>query len=305
MRSPRYTILIANRNTGAVRRLAVRRRPLFLSAMAVLAVPVVLALAGIGIGQASQAEYDALKLANENLRIENDSYREATGELAEQVATLQTALAQLGDSSIDPATLAAIEKLPAVVRSRAMGGSTLQGAMAKQIASTSTPATTFGVLRDLLGSLEDRIDTVRSRVEKQQALARATPSLFPVAGFVSSLYGPRKDPFTGGPDFHAGVDFSAPHGTPVKATADGTVEAIGYMGNYGNAIVLTHGYGIGTRYGHLSRFAVQIGQTVKRNQIIGFVGSTGRATSSHLHFEILLNKQPINPLRILAAPRSR
>jgi murein DD-endopeptidase MepM/ murein hydrolase activator NlpD len=303
MRSPRYTILIANRNSGVVRRLAVRRRPLVAAALVVLAVPVLIGLAGVGLGRASHEEYEALRLANENLRMENDSYREATGELADQVATLQTALTQLGESQIDPATLAAIEKLPAVVKSRAMGGSSLQGDLARQIATTSPPATTFGVLRDLLGSLEDRLDTVRSRVEKQQALARATPSLFPVAGFISSLYGPRKDPFTGGPDFHAGVDFSASRGTPVKATADGTVEAAGFQGNYGNAITLGHGYGIGTRYGHLSGFAVTAGQRVKRNQVIGYVGATGRATSSHLHFEILLNGAPVNPLVILGRKR--
>jgi murein DD-endopeptidase MepM/ murein hydrolase activator NlpD len=304
MRSPRYTILIANRNTGAVRRLAVRRRPLLAVLFAMLTVPAVIGLAGVGLGQATQAEYEALKLANDNLRVENDSYREATGQLAEQVATLQAALTELSEAAPDHATLDTVQKLKAVAGPRAMGGSNLSAEIARQAAATGTPSTTFSVLRDLLGSLEDRLDTVRTRVERQQAMARATPSLWPVAGYISSLYGNRRDPFTGGPDYHTGVDFSAAHGTPVKATADGEVKSAGYMGNYGNAIVLEHGYGVSTRYGHLSRFNVRQGERVKRNQVIGFVGATGRATSSHLHFEILMSGKPINPLTILG-PRAR
>ena len=95
---------------------------------------------------------------------------------------------------------------------------------------------------------------------------------------------------------------SADRGTPVWATADGTVESAGYNGNYGNSVLVSHGYGISTRFGHLSRYAVSAGQKVRRGQIIGYVGATGRATSSHLHYEILINGQPINPLRLLARP---
>jgi murein DD-endopeptidase MepM/ murein hydrolase activator NlpD len=112
----------------------------------------------------------------------------------------------------------------------------------------------------------------------------------------------RPDPFTGRPDFHSGLDISADHGTPVKATADGKIESAEYAGNYGNPVVITHGFGIATRFGHLSRFAVRPGQHIKRGDVIGFVGSTGRATNTHLHYEILLNGQPINPLRLLARP---
>ena len=109
-----------------------------------------------------------------------------------------------------------------------------------------------------------------------------------------------KDPFTGEPDFHPGLDISADRGTPVRATADGTVESAGYNGNYGNSIVVDHGFGIATRFGHLSQLQrCAPGQQVKRGEVIGYVGSTGRATSPHLHYEILLNGQPINPLRLL------
>jgi murein DD-endopeptidase MepM/ murein hydrolase activator NlpD len=85
----------------------------------------------------------------------------------------------------------------------------------------------------------------------------------------------------------------------VRATADGTIDSAGWSGNYGNAVVIKHGFGISTRYGHLSRVAVRNGQEVHRGDLVGYVGATGRATSSHLHYEILLNGRPVDPLRML------
>jgi len=298
MLSPRYTILIANRKTGAVRRLTVSRRVLGLAATMLFVTPLFLLL---GTRGASQAELAALRSSNETLRIENDSYRDATGELTDQISSLQTALTQLNEQAeLDPATKAAIERLPALIRARAAGGGF---AAPSQVATPAAPPeNTIGILRDLLGTLESGLNSVKSRVENQQALVRANPTSWPVLGWLSSSYGPRKDPFTGQPDFHPGLDISAGQGTPVKATADGTVESAAYNGNYGNSIVITHGFGIATRFGHLSQYAVRAGQKVKRGEIIGYVGATGRATSPHLHYEILLNGQPSNPLRLLTRP---
>ena len=163
-----------------------------------------------------------------------------------------------------------------------------------------SPDTAFGVLRDLLIGIEDRLALVRSGVERRQALALATPSIWPVTGWLSSAYGTRRDPFTGGSDFHPGLDISSPQGEPVLAPADGVVSSASFSGNYGNLIVLDHGFGIITRYGHLSRYAVMNGQQVRRGDVIGFVGTTGRSTSPHLHYEILVNGQQTNPLRLLA-----
>jgi murein DD-endopeptidase MepM/ murein hydrolase activator NlpD len=297
MRSPRYTILIANRRTGAIRRLTLSRRTMALALSALLGGPAMLAL---GTRGADVAELDALRAINDTLQIENESYREATGELTEQIASLQNALGQLSDQAeLDPATRRAIENLPAVVRSRATGGGLGASRTVARAAEDKTPESTFGILRDLLGSLESRLASVKTRIESQQALVRATPSSWPVVGWYTSAFGTRKDPFTGLPDFHAGLDIAANRGTPVKATADGTVQSAAYQGNYGNAIVVHHGFGMSTRFGHLSGFAVRPGQQVRRGQVIGYVGSTGRATSSHLHYEILINGQPINPIRLL------
>lgn len=299
MRSTRYTILIANRKTGAVRRLTLSRRVMGLVVGPLVILPLLMLVGSRG---ASQAELEGLQTANESLRVENDSYREATGELTVQIATLQAAITQLSeDAQLDPATRAAIAGLPAVIRSRAMGGET--GPALPSATAAATPESTFGILKSLLGTLESGLAGVKSKVENQQALVRATPSLWPIrGGWLTSLFGSRKDPFTGQPDYHTGLDISADRGTPVRATADGTVESAGYQGNYGNAIVVAHGFGIGTRFGHLSQFAVRPGQRVKRGEVIGYVGATGRATSPHLHYEILINGQPINPLRILTRP---
>jgi murein DD-endopeptidase MepM/ murein hydrolase activator NlpD len=257
---------------------------------------------GLGARWSGQAEIDRLAFDAEVLRVDNDSYRAATGELAAQISTLQTAITDLGnDAQLDPAVKRAIDNLPALVKNRAMGGS-VAATTPRVVASISAPDSTFGILQGLLASLEVRLETVRTGVEKQQALAAATPSIWPVVGYLSSMFGNRKDPFTGGPDFHSGLDISANAGSPIRATADGTIESAGYAGNYGNAVVVNHGFGISTRYGHMSRIAARKGQTVKRGDVIGFVGSTGRATSAHLHYEVLLNGQTINPLRLLARP---
>jgi murein DD-endopeptidase MepM/ murein hydrolase activator NlpD len=295
MRSPRYTILIANRKTGAVRRLTVSRRLMGGVLAGLLVLPAVLLLGSRG---ASQAELDSLKSSNETLQIENDSYRQATGELTEQISSLQTALTQLSEQAqLDPATRTAIEQL----RSRGVGG-TVTSTVRRASRPSGSPESTFDVLRNLLGTLETGLASVKTRIETQQALGRATPSTWPIVGWLTSAFGSRKDPFSGQPDFHTGLDISASHGTPIRATADGVVEVAGYQGNYGNAVLLSHGFGIGTRFGHMAQVGVRVGQKVKRGQVIGYVGATGRATNPHLHYEILINGKPINPLLLLTRP---
>ena len=303
MRSPRYTVLIANRQTGTVRRVTIVRRPAVLVGLAILTLPILVGLIGWGARAARQAEVDHLAQQAEALRIENESYRAATGELATQISTLQSAITELGeDVQLDPAARRAIENLPALVKNRAMGRGGMAPSAPAPVAALTSPDSTIGILKGLLGSLEASLQSVRTGVDKQQALAAATPSIWPVVGYLSSMWGSRKDPFTGGHDFHPGLDISANAGTPIHATADGVVESAGYAGNYGNSVVLKHGFGLSTRYGHMSRIAAYPGMKVKRGHIIGYVGSTGRATSPHLHYEILLNGQSINPLSLLARP---
>jgi len=174
-------------------------------------------------------------------------------------------------------------------------------ALGMQGIETQRPMT-HDLMRDLLQGLENRLRYVRKDVERREALAAATPSIWPAHGWLSGTFGGRSDPFTGEPGFHQGLDISTDKGQPVFATADGIVVSASYTGDYGNLIVLKHNFGLATRYGHLSAFAVKPGATVRRGDIIGYVGSTGRSTGSHLHYEILANGKLINPLQLLTQP---
>jgi murein DD-endopeptidase MepM/ murein hydrolase activator NlpD len=121
------------------------------------------------------------------------------------------------------------------------------------------------------------------------------PSMWPVNGVLLSRFGERTDPFSGEGAIHAGVDISSPTGTPVHAAADGIVSRAEYYGGYGKLIVIDHGNGMSTRYGHLSRFNAVPGQEVRRGDVIAFSGATGRATSPHLHFEVRVGGAAVNP----------
>jgi murein DD-endopeptidase MepM/ murein hydrolase activator NlpD len=299
MRGPRYTVLIADCSTGVVRRVTLNLRPALLLVGAVVVLPI---LIGLGAKWSARTEIDEIRAANNLLQEENGSYRAATGELTAQIQSLEGVINDLGArATIDPEKARAMQKLPAMVKARAAGGGVTNSAAVASLFSTAltSPEDTFGVLRDLLGGLESRLRNVRRDVERREALANATPSLWPAHGWLTGYFGGRDDPFTGEAGYHQGIDISTEKGQPVYATADGRVEAASYSGDYGNLIVLKHGFGLSTRYGHLSAFKVREGQTVKRGQVIGYVGATGRATGSHLHYEILANGELLNPLKLL------
>jgi murein DD-endopeptidase MepM/ murein hydrolase activator NlpD len=167
----------------------------------------------------------------------------------------------------------------------------------------TSPENTFALLKDLLQGLESRLQSMRSDVDKRNQLAAATPSIWPTHGWLSSSMGNRADPLTGENDYHPGLDISADRGDPVYATADGTVTHAASAGNYGNLVIVEHGFGIQTRYGHLSAFKVTHGQAVKRGDLLGLVGSTGRTTGPHLHYEVRANGRILNPLQLLLNPR--
>jgi murein DD-endopeptidase MepM/ murein hydrolase activator NlpD len=129
--------------------------------------------------------------------------------------------------------------------------------------------------------------------------ANSAPNLWPVEGLVTGSFGERIDPFNGEGAFHSGVDISAGVGSAVIAPADGTVTFADFLGGYGRAIMVDHGHGISTRYGHLSSFAVTAGQVIHRGDTIGFVGLSGRSTGPHLHYEVRINDVPVNPHKYL------
>ncbi len=161
----------------------------------------------------------------------------------------------------------------------------------------------FGKSKKQIG--DPRFMRLASSLNKMDAMERALagiPSSMPAAiMLMSSGFGYRHDPFTGAGAMHSGLDFKGPAGTSILAAADGKVTFAGNQGGYGNCIEITHANGLVTRYAHLSGFNVSLGQAVKRGIQIARMGSTGRSTGSHLHFEVRLNGQAINPNKFLEA----
>jgi murein DD-endopeptidase MepM/ murein hydrolase activator NlpD len=264
-------------------------------------------LIGLGAKWSASDELTRLRSTNELLEVENGNFRATTGELTTQIVALEDVLNDLGArASFDPAQVRAMQRLPAVVKARAAGGTRQsERALSSVLSSLTNPEDTFGALRDLLRGLEARLSYLRRDVERQERLAAATPSIWPAHGWLTGRFGGRPDPITGEADFHQGLDISTGYGQAVYATADGIVDSASYSGDFGNLIVLTHEFGLSTRYGHLSRFNVSPGDTVKRGDTIGYVGSTGRSTGAHLHYEVLANGKEINPLHLLTQQAQR
>lgn len=147
-----------------------------------------------------------------------------------------------------------------------------------------------------------RMLTALERMEAMEMALAGIPTSMPAAaGLMSSGFGYRSDPFNGSGAMHAGLDFKGPIGTPILAAADGTITFAGWQGGYGNCIEITHPNGLVTRYAHMSGFTATLGQDVKRGVQIGRMGSTGRSTGPHLHFEVRINGSAINPLKFLEA----
>lgn len=141
-----------------------------------------------------------------------------------------------------------------------------------------------------------RLGLSLARMGALQRGLQGIPRVVPAAGsHISSGFGYRSDPFTGGGAFHAGLDFKGPIGAPIFAAAGGKVAFVGRRPGYGNCIEIDHGNGLRTRYAHMSRFRARVGQPVAAGQAIGAVGSTGRSTGPHLHFEVRIQDHPVNP----------
>jgi murein DD-endopeptidase MepM/ murein hydrolase activator NlpD len=174
---------------------------------------------------------------------------------------------------------------PALAEAAADAGSPFEA-----VKPLSTPAPNF---KQMLANWK--------QMEKPQPTV-AIPSAQPVKGTaLTSGYGVRSDPFRGRAAMHAGIDLAGPIGTAIYATADAIVGRSEWANGYGNLIELTHGRGIQTRYGHLTRSVVRAGQRVKRGDLIGYMGSTGRSTGSHLHYEVRIDGKAVNPVPFMEA----
>jgi murein DD-endopeptidase MepM/ murein hydrolase activator NlpD len=148
-----------------------------------------------------------------------------------------------------------------------------------------------------------RINVTRAQVDRLNRVLALVPYRKPVIGEVefTSGFGIRSDPFLGRPAMHTGLDFRAAAGDPVRATANGKVASAGWAGGYGRMVEIDHGNGLSTRYGHLSEIGVKVGDVIKIGQVIGAVGSTGRSTGPHLHYETRIDGEAVDPQKFLRA----
>ena len=157
-------------------------------------------------------------------------------------------------------------------------------------------------LKDGIDLLKGRTAEMEGQFSMQEQLLvqrakrlRLTPNIWPVKGSITSHYGNRSDPFKGDAELHLGLDISALYNTQIHAPADGVVLYTERKAAYGNLLVIDHSNGLTTRYGHLARSLVKVGQRVKRGDVIGLVGTTGRTTAPHLHYEVRMNDRAVNP----------
>lgn len=152
------------------------------------------------------------------------------------------------------------------------------------------------ILKKTADEVEQNLKLLDQFFQDQSYRLSALPSIWPTRGYLSGFFGNRRDPFTGKIDFHPGLDISTQLGNKVFASANGIVIAAEYRRGYGNVVIIDHGFGFSTLYAHLSKIAVSEGKRVKRWDVIGYVGTTGKSTGPHLHYEVRRYNQPVNPL---------
>jgi hypothetical protein len=235
------------------------------------------------------SEVEALRAANAALSAQALHYEVSIGRFEGRIASLRHTVTKLG-------VISGVEQtLP---ESGAIGG---VGGVAgtDPVPPSRDPDLVLRSLSRSLSDLDTRSTRIASFYVNQKALLARTPSIWPVRGYLSSAYGRRRDPFTGERDFHPGIDISAPRGTKILAPADGVVLAVGRRRAYGKAIIIEHGHDTLTRYGHLENYNVRPGQRVRRGDVIGFVGNTGRSNAPHLHYEVWVGDKKQNPIHYI------
>lgn len=232
------------------------------------------------------SDVDATQLAQ--LRQENEDLRRVNESFETSIRTLQEKLTEYEDRTMQLAIIAGLD--PGTGSAEAgVGGEPF-------LATGRGDRADFASIEGRAGRLESTLDTIANRLEERLRWISATPAIAPAKGIVTSNFGRRRDPLTGATSYHEGVDIAAAPGQKVRAAADGVVVRAGRIGGLGKAVYVAHGFGLTTRYGHMSKISVQPGQQLKRGDLVGYVGSTGRSTGYHLHYEVHLDGKPVNPV---------
>jgi murein DD-endopeptidase MepM/ murein hydrolase activator NlpD len=294
-----FTVIVVSDHSQAVRKFKLPRRWLRNSAYAVAAVAVV--------GVATITHYFSLLGAsteNAVLKEENNQLRAQVQLVQEKVAHISATLDRV--ERFDAKLRTAVTQLQDPERNLAIGP---VGAESEPVVPGPAPAAQSGNPQALPGKLsslegeamrqERSLRELQEYFDDQRSLLSSTPSIWPARGWVTSDFGTRIDPYTAERKMHEGLDIATPHGQPVFAPSDGTVVFAGTEGAYGKVLVIDHGYGVKTRYGHLSEIFAHVGDRVHRGDKVAAVGNTGRSTGPHLHYEVRVNGIPENPRKFI------
>jgi murein DD-endopeptidase MepM/ murein hydrolase activator NlpD len=275
-----YAFIVSrtSRSRSCIRRFSIHKRWVRASA---LAAAVLFCAAAYGVyGMTQQVAHLRIEEENNRLRLENERQRQKLQKLENRVDAIETDARRLSEQS-------GIPHDEEGTNTHGAGGPELKLDDAA-IAEIETRA----------ARLEEDLQVYATALRERARM----PSIWPVEGGLSDGFGVRSNPFGGGSsEFHPGQDITAPPGTPVIAAADGTVLQAGWQNGYGQTVVIDHGNGLTTRYGHLSKIEVTAGQELKRGEELGQVGSTGRSTGPHLHYEIRIDDVAVSPLHYLPA----
>ncbi len=276
MRGNRFLVIIAHPVLGRIKRLYVPHAVLHIAAaVVVLAIVAVIGMAGDYLRQLSE---------NERLLTENSALREEYGSLQVTVDERDKQL----------------ESLSGLAYQLSIAYGIRRDLSEAEVALRTELQPAFYASLNQYDLIREALAESRLGLPMQSVLANTTPSIWPVKGHITSSYGKREDPFNGQGSFHPGIDISAPYGTPVVASADGHVVSAEWEGALGHCVKLQHGRsGFNTIYGHLKEYFVSPGQSVRRGEVIGLVGRSGRTTGKHLHYEVHYNRMNVNPYRYL------
>jgi murein DD-endopeptidase MepM/ murein hydrolase activator NlpD len=284
-----YILFVARGDDGQLRKISIPVHYLYIFVIG--AAIGFLSLTGI----ASSYTRMLVKVARFNeLRTEKEQLKDRYSRLEEVAKERDVQVASLGSIASEVSALYGLKSQPMLVTAsqKEIQDSDVKSSL-DQLSALRTSALTGAA------SVGISLGMTRNATTADWYRANSAPNLWPVEGQVTGSFGERIDPFNGEGAFHSGVDISSAYGTPIIAPADGVVTFADFMGGYGKALMVDHGHGISTRYGHLSGFAVTPGQHVHRGDVIGYVGLSGRSTGPHLHYEVRINDTPVNPYKYL------
>jgi murein DD-endopeptidase MepM/ murein hydrolase activator NlpD len=284
-----YILFVARGNDGQLRKIPIPVHYLYVFVFG--AAVGFLSLTGIASSYARML----LKVSHYNeLRTEKEQLKDRYSRLEQVAKERDVQVASLGSIASEVSALYGLKSQPTLVTAsqQDIQDSDVTSSLDRLSAlrnSALTGATTAGISLGL----------IHNATTADWYRANSSPNIWPVDGPVTASFGERIDPFNGEGAFHSGVDIGSSYGHAVIAPADGVVTFADFLGGYGKALMLDHGHGISTRYGHLSGFAVTAGQEIHRGDVIGYVGTSGRSTGPHLHYEVRINDTPVNPYKYL------